>query len=176
MDEKQVKIQHYLQIYFKGEKQQSMIFMLGGILALTLGTLGMFYFETALWKGAATPFLVIGLVQLVVGSASYFRTNKQVSKLIEQLEDQTQIFFTEETARMEKVLKDFKTYKAVVLLFFLLGFLFLMLGAFGGWGQFTLGSGVALLWQCGSIYLMDTLAEYRADFYKLKLKKFDSKV
>ena len=175
MDENLKKIQHYLQSYFKGEKKQSLIFMLGGILALTLGSLGYFYFETAIWKGAASPFLIIGLIQFVLGAVIYFRTNKQVSKLIQQSEGQTRQFFTEEVARMEKVLKDFHKYKTVLMLFFCLGFLFLMLGAFAGWGKFTLGSGAALLWQSGSIYLMDSLAEYRAEFYTQKLRKFGAK-
>ena len=172
MDENLNKIQHYLQSYFKGEKKQSLIFMLGGILALTLGSLGYFYFETAIWKGAASPFLIIGLIQVVLGASIFFRTDKQVKKLLQQSKEQTKQFFKEETARMEKVLTDFRKYKTVTMLFFCLGFLFLMLGAFAGWGKFTLGSGAALVWQSGTIYLMDSLAEYRAEFYTQKLKKF----
>lgn len=166
------KIQYYLQSYFKGEKQQSLFFTLGGILAITLGALGYFYFQTAIWLGTAIPFISIGLIQLVVGASVYFRTNGQVKKLLLQSEQETPSFFKEEIARMEKVLTNFSKYKTVLILFFCLGFLFLMLGAFGGWGKFTSGSGAALLWQSGTIYLMDSLAEYRAEFYIQKLKKF----
>jgi len=148
--------------------------MSGGILALILGSLGFFYFETAIWRGAATPFLIIGLIQLSLGAFIFFRTDKQVSQLMLQSEEQTKVFFTEEIARMEQVLKDFQKYKTVLILFFCFGFLFLVLGAFGGWGKFTLGSGAALVWQSGSIYLMDSIAEYRADFYTQKLKKFSN--
>ncbi len=171
MDENLNKIQHYLQSYFKGEKKQSLIFMLGGILALMLGSLGYFYFETAVWKGAATPFLIIGLIQIAIGASVFFSTDKQVKKLMQQSKEQSPQFFKEETIRMEKVLKGFSKYKTILMLFFCLGFLFLMLGAFASWGKFTLGSGAALLWQSGTIYLMDSLAEYRAEFYSQKLKK-----
>ena len=175
MDENLKKIQHYLQSYFKGEKKQSLLFMLGGIFALALGSLGYFYFSTPIWKGAATPLLILGLIQLIVGAGVFFRTDKQVQQLMQQSGELPQQFFKEETARMEKVLKDFQKYKTVLMLFFCLGFLFLMLGAFAGFGKFTVGSGAALLWQSGTTYLMDSLAEYRADFYSQKLKKFGGK-
>ena len=65
--------------YFVAEKQESVIFIAVGLLALGI--------SVWLWvnghrlKSMAYPLVVIGLMQIVVGGTVYLRTDSQVSTL-----------------------------------------------------------------------------------------------
>ena len=69
-----------IQTYFQAEKSESLLFISIGILALIAG-IAFLIRGTSFLKGAAWPLMGVALIQVVVGSAVYFRTDKQVAEL-----------------------------------------------------------------------------------------------
>ncbi len=53
--------------YFIAEKHESLVFLVIGIIAILLATLFHFSIKTQVYKGAAFPLLVLGLIQAVAG-------------------------------------------------------------------------------------------------------------
>jgi hypothetical protein len=100
--------------YFVAEKQESVIFVVVGLLAIG--------FSLWLWmnghrlKYMAYPLVVIALMQIVVGGTVYLRTDSQVSTLSAQLQVNPAALKAEETARMETVMKNFSIYKSIEML------------------------------------------------------------
>ena len=64
--------------YFIAEKQESLLFLIIGILAILLAIVFWFFIKSSpsFFKGAAIPLLAIGLIQLVVDYTVYSRTDK----------------------------------------------------------------------------------------------------
>mgnify|MGYP000253118926 CR=1 FL=1 len=172
MDENKKTLQHYLSSYLNREKRSALQFALLGFLALGLGVFGFAYTNSLVWSGAVPPLIIIGLVQLFIGSFSYSKTTRQVKTLSVQLDEQPDVFFKNEIERMEKVESSFKKYQLIEIGFFCMGFFLMMLGAFGPGSKYMMGSGAALIGLIGLIYLMNLLNSYRASFYKSKLFKF----
>ena len=77
-----------------------------------------------------------------------------------------------EERRMEQVMLNFRKYQKVEMLLFLLGFAFVVGGAFGNMGDFTLGTGVGLTIQAAFTLVFDLFAAYRGGFYQHELKMF----
>ena len=65
--------------YFIAEKQESLLFLIVGIVAVLLAIAFWFFIKSnpSFFKGAAIPLLAIGLIQMVVGYTVYSRTDKQ---------------------------------------------------------------------------------------------------
>ena len=105
--------------YFVAEKQESVIFVVVGLLAIG--------FSLWLWmnghrlKSMAYPLVVIALMQIVVAGTVYLRTDSQVSTLSAQLQVNPAALKAEETARMETVMKNFSIYKSIEMLLLIMG-------------------------------------------------------
>jgi hypothetical protein len=65
--------------YFIAEKQESLLFLIVGIVAVLVAVVLWFFNKSnpSFCKGVAIPLLAIGLIQMVVGYAVYNRTDKQ---------------------------------------------------------------------------------------------------
>ena len=65
--------------YFIAEKQESLLFLIVGIVAVLLAVVFWFFIKSnpSFFKGAAIPLLAIGLIQVIVGYSVYSRTDKQ---------------------------------------------------------------------------------------------------
>ena len=110
---------NHMSDYFVAEKQESVIFIVVGLLAIG--------FSLWLWmnghrlKYMAYPLVVIALMQIVVGGTVYLRTDSQVSTLSAQLQVNPAALKAEETARMETVMKNFSIYKGIEILLLIIG-------------------------------------------------------
>ena len=100
-----------LSSYFAAEKQESVIFISVGILAIAVSI--WLWINGHRLKSMAYPLVIIGLMQMVVGSTIFFRTDSQVSALSTQLQQNPTAMRVEESARMETVMKNFSIYKAI---------------------------------------------------------------
>lgn len=158
--------------YFKEEKKGSLIYLGCALLAVITGMLGIFYFETALWKGLSIPLLAISLIQMIVGSSIYMQTNKQMSKALYSFKHNPRQFVNQELLRMEKIAVQFNIYRNVEMLVFLLGFFFTLMGSVGNWGHFITGTGVGLLIQTSIMFCLDLVSEFRSSLYTHQLRKY----
>ena len=146
--------------YFVAEKQESVIFVFVGLLAIG--------FSLWLWmnghrlKSMAYPLVVIALMQIVVGGTVYLRTDSQVSTLSAQLQVNPAALKAEETARMETVMKNFSIYKSIEMLLLIMG---VGMIAFFQRHDVAAGIGVGLVLQAAFTLTLDIFAETRGADY-----------
>ena len=146
--------------YFVAEKQESVIFVVVGLLAIG--------FSLWLWmnghrlKSMAYPLVVIALMQIVVGGTVYLRTDSQVSTLSAQFQVNPAALKAEETARMETVMKNFSIYKSIEMLLLIMG---VGMIAFFQRHDVAAGIGVGLVLQAAFTLTLDIFAETRGADY-----------
>jgi uncharacterized membrane protein HdeD (DUF308 family) len=152
--------------YFVAEKQESVIFIVVGLLAIV--------FSVWLWmnglrlKSMAYPLVVIAMMQIVVGSTIYLRTDSQVSTLSTQLQVNPAALKTDETARMETVMKNFSIYKAIEMLMLIMGVVMI---AFFQRHDVAAGIGVGLVLQAAFTLTLDIFAETRGADYLFMVQR-----
>ena len=152
--------------YFVAEKQESVIFVVVGLLAIG--------FSLWLWmnghrlKSMAYPLVVIALMQIVVGGTVYLRTDSQVSTLSAQLQVNPAALKAQETARMETVMKNFSIYKSIEMLLLIMG---VGMIAFFQRHDVAAGIGVGLVLQAAFTLTLDIFAETRGADYLLVVQR-----
>jgi hypothetical protein len=155
--------------YFVAEKQESVIFIVVGLLAIG--------FSLWLWmnghrlKSMAYPLVVIAMMQIVVGSTIYLRTDSQVSTLSTQLQVNPAALKADETARMETVMKNFSIYKAIEMLMLIMGVVMI---AFFQRHDVAAGIGVGLVLQAAFTLTLDIFAETRGADYLFVVQRIAS--
>ena len=152
----------FIKSYFTAEKSESLIFMAIGIIMISFSAYALFKWGDSFYRGFAIPTILIGIIQMVVGSTVYFRTNNQVTQL-ETLYQQDQASFAKaETPRMNTVMKNFLLYKKVEVAFVVIGLLLIFVAPAK---EFWLGVGVGMLLQGALMLAADIFAERRGKEY-----------
>lgn len=160
--------------YFTGEKQESLLFLIVGIVAILLAVAFWFFIKTnpSFFKGAAIPLLAIGLIQMVVGYSVYSRTDKQQKDIAYNMgmEPVSYIKHTE-LPRMETVMKNFIIYRWVEIAFIITGLVLIFLFRTNADRSFWYGFGITLAIQAAIMLGADYFAEQRGKGYVDELKK-----
>ncbi len=146
--------------YFAGEKRESLFFMAVGFVALTVSV---YLWRTGSpWRGMAWPLSAIALIQIVVGSTVYFRTDAQVLGLHGQLAADPAAYQAAELPRMEAVRRSFNLYKGIEIALLALGVAgyFLLRDR-----QTPFAISLGLMAQSALMLAFDLIAERRADVY-----------
>ncbi len=146
--------------YFVAEKQESVIFIVVGLLAIGLSV--WLWMNGHRLKSMAYPLVVIALMQMVVGGLVYLRTDSQLSTLSAQMQVNPAAFKAEESTRMQTVLKNFSIYKAVEMLLLIVG---VGMIAFLQRNDMAAGIGVGLVLQAAFTLTLDIFAEARGADY-----------
>ena len=146
--------------YFAAERQESLLFIAVGLLAIGLGA---WLWMNGHWlKSMVFPLVVIGLLQMVVGATVCLRTDAQLNALSAQLQTQPMVLKVEETERMQTVIKNFSIYKTVEMLLLVVG---VGVIAFLPRSDFAAGIGVGLVLQAAFTLSLDVFAEARGADY-----------
>lgn len=153
--------------YFTAEKNESLLFIFVGIAAIALS---LYLWMTGnQYKGMAYPLVAIALIQIVVGSTVYFRSDAQVRDLTVRMQSYPEDFRVEELARMKKVNESFKLYKAIETVLLAIGIFMSYYFA----ENITLYSiAIGLIAQSSLTLVADLFAEQRAMRYVVKLQEF----
>jgi drug/metabolite transporter (DMT)-like permease len=107
--------------YFTAEKQESLLFLVIGIAGFILALVFYFVSKTPLYKGAAWPLLLIGLLLGVVGYTVYKRSDADRIRNVYALDMNPAELKTKELPRMETVMKNFVVYRYVEIVLALIG-------------------------------------------------------
>ena len=166
--------------YFTAEKQESLLFIAVGLLAIIIAAIGLLKYKTNAWQGAALPLIGIGLLQLVVGYTIYKRSDDDLLRVVYAYEVHPNDIKTAELPRMNVVNKNFVIYRWVEVLLAITGLVFLFYNRDFVLQQnlkiahytFTLGWGLALLLQSIIMLSADYFAEKRAAIYHKQLQSF----
>ena len=151
--------------YFAAEKQESLLFIAVGLMAICVAVW--------LWTNGhrlrfmAVPLVTIALIQLVVGTTVYLRTDSQVQGLIAQSQSAPESFKQEEMSRMQTVMKNFNIYKTIEMVLLVLG---VCLIGFLQRFDVAAGIGAGLVLQAAFTLALDMFAEARGQDYMVALK------
>lgn len=152
--------------YFTAEKQESLLFIAVGLIAIGV----------AVWLWAnghrlrfmAVPLVVIALMQMVVGTTVYLRTETQLKGLITQSQSAPAQFKQDEVSRMQTVMKNFNIYKTIEMALLILG---VCLIGFLQRFDVAAGVGAGLVLQAAFTLALDMFAEARGQEYIVVLER-----
>ncbi len=151
-----------LHTYFKAEKSEALLFLLVGLVASGLSLWFFFVNKQRFYVGMAIPLALVGLIQIVVGSSVFFRTDAQIATLEKQHNVSPSDMAKIELPRMEVVMKNFTIYKWIEIAFVLGGLICLLVFH---QREFLLGLGIGLLLQGTLMLTLDIFAERRGQTY-----------
>lgn len=154
-------VQDVLQRYFTAEKREAALFLALGLAGIACST-WLFLRPTHGMRAALWPIGAVALIQIVVGSSVYFRTDRQIVTLSTQLHTAPDRFQRDETKRMERVMLAFRFYKALEVVLLLIGVALLALRRPPS-VAFAVGAGLVL--QASIMLALDLVAERRGEDY-----------
>lgn len=155
--------------YFQAEKTESLFFISIGFVGITAGI--SLWLSSSVYKNMLFPLIIIGSIQLIVGSSVYTRTDKQVETLIKMKEVNPIEFKNSEIERMKTVNKNFQYYKALEIFLIFLGI------ALSYFFQNRIGIysiAIGLILESSLMLVLDLFAEKRAIDYFDFLLSFSS--
>ena len=159
--------------YFNGEKAESYVFITIGVIALAMALYFAFVLKTSFWKGVAIPFLVVALLEFVVGYTIVTRSPKDIIRVENYINQQHQKVAKDEIPRMEKVMSNFVVYRYVEIALIILG-MALMYSSTND--TFWRGLGLGLFIKASIVLSLDFFAERRGHSYLDYLKDFVDKI
>ncbi len=162
--------------YFTAEKNESLLFIIVGIAAIILAIVFFFFIKTNWYKGAAIPFLIIGLMHLVVGYTVYKRSDADRMQNVYALDMNPASLKTKEIPRMQQVNKNFVIYRYTEIFLLLAGICLFFYFKNDVSKQFWVGFGMALAIEATVSLGADYFAEARARVYKKQLEQFTEKL
>ena len=155
---------NFIHAYFTEEKIESFFFIILGSIGIIVAFIFLFIIQYSFFNGFAIPLLLIGCVQVLVGTIVVYRVPKDISRVEQYFRSEPQKIKTEELPRMEKVQKNFEIYKWVEILLIITGFVLFFI-FYNSPQTFWKGVGLGLLIQAAVMLSLDLVAKKRADTY-----------
>jgi uncharacterized membrane protein YhhN len=157
----------FIDVYFGAEKFESLLFMLVGASAIAVALV--LLRRRSRLRGMAIPLIAVALIQLVVGTTVYLRSDAQIAQLRQQAQEMPAQFRHDETVRMKAVIANFEVYRNIGIGLLALGMALVVLGRNR---EFVLAFGLGLALQSGLMLALDQAAEARAQDYLLSVRAF----
>jgi len=153
-----------LNTYFHAEKTESLAFIGAGIAGIIIALIWWLLTPSLILHGGGWPLFCVGMIQLIVGSIVYLRTDRQVSALRALIEESPDAFRLEELDRMHRVSQNFIRIRWIeIALFITSGIMIMMFFPLKG---FWFGFALALAFESAISLTFDFFAEERADHYR----------
>jgi hypothetical protein len=163
--------------YFIAEKQESLLFLIVGVVAVLLAVVCWFFIKSnpSFFKGAAIPLLAIGLIQFIVGYTVYSRTDKQKADIAYNIGMEPANYVKQtELPRLKTIMRSFVIYRWVEIAFIITGLALIFVFRLNADKTFWYGFGVALVIQAVIMLGADYFAEKRGKIYTDQLEKIIS--
>lgn len=160
----------FVKTYFTEEKIESIFFIIVGVISIFLAFIFWFIIKYSLYNGFAYPLLIIGIIQLTVGTVIFVRSPKDIARVEQMIKDTPEKIKSEELPRMNNVMKSFETYQWIEIAFIIIG-LILYIYFYSSSQTFWKGLGFGLLIQGSLMLSLDLIAKDRAIKYVDQLTK-----
>ncbi|HEV3222985.1 MAG TPA: hypothetical protein VGZ90_08910 [Puia sp.] len=161
--------------YFIAEKQESLVFLVIGLAAIALALIFYFIVKTHIYRGAAIPLLVLGLVQSVAGYAVYVKSDDQRISQVYAYDMNPDQLKTVELTRMRKVQTNFLIYRSIEVGLIIAGLILIIFFRNQEGKTFWMGLGITLTLMAAELFFADFIAEKRASKYTSQLEEFNKK-
>jgi hypothetical protein len=157
---------NHVTAYFAAESAESLLFMFVGALALGVSAYFVVAKRGAFFKGMAVPLVLVGLIQIVVGTTVYLRCPHDIARVQAALKNDPAHIQSVEIPRMKAVVRNFDYYRWTEMGLLLVGVaLFALCAPLSAWR----GVGAGLTLQAGLMLALDYFAEQRAAVYLMSL-------
>jgi hypothetical protein len=156
--------------YFLAEKQESVVFLIIGIVAILTAIGFLAVVRTPFYKGLSIPLIAIGIIQCTVGYTVYARSDAQRKDIVYKMDMNPDALRNEEMPRMKTVMKNFAIYRWVEISLLAIGLLMIFLFRNQDNRHWLLGIGVGLAIQSALMLGADYFAEKRGHEYFTGLK------
>lgn len=158
--------------YFLAEKNFGLVFSIVGMVTIIIAVIFFLSLKTNLYKGAAIPLLLAGLLFGIAGFSVYKKSDKDRLKNVYALDMNPGELKNKELPRMEKVMKNFVALKYAESALFLLGLILFIYFRNDELQTFWKGFGISLALMALLAWGADHFAERRAALYYNGLKSF----
>ena len=162
--------------YFVAEKNESLLFLIIGLLSIFLSVIFFSYLKSAFFKGAAIPLLLAGLIQGIAGYTIYSRSDALRISMVYAYDMDPGKLKNEELPRMGKVNQAFVIYRWVEISMLLAGLVLIFIYWNKPGQRFLFGFGVTLALQASIMLASDYFAAGRAVIYTKQLQSFISRL
>lgn len=98
----------FIENYFTEEKIESIIFIIVGLLSIALSFVFLLIIKYVFYKGFAYPLLIIGIIQLIVGTIIYNRSPNDMARVSHIVTEFPHKVETEELPEWNELLKILK--------------------------------------------------------------------
>ncbi|MCL6260790.1 hypothetical protein M3O96_16935 [Aquiflexum sp. TKW24L] len=159
--------------YFNGEKAESYIFSLVGVIALAMALYFVFGLKTSFWKGVAIPFVVVAILEVIVGFTIVTRSENDMIRAEKFVQNEPEKIKTDEIPRMETVLRNFVIYRYVEIALIIFGIVLMYTTPIDTFWQ---GIGLGFFIKAGIVLGLDFFAERRGQFYLEYLNSLIDKI
>lgn len=158
--------------YFIAEKQESLVFIILGAIAIIAAVALYFLVRSSFFKGVAFPLIFIGIIELIVGFTVYNRSDEDRVRNVYAYDMNPSELKEKEIPRMETVNRNFVIYRWVELAFLVTGLILSLVFGQNPGRSFWFGFGIALSLQAGVLLVADYFAEKRALQYTRGIQSY----
>jgi hypothetical protein len=158
--------------YFMAEKQESLLFLFIGVTGILSAIVFFFLLKSSIYKGAAIPLFLIGLLLAVVGYTVYKRSDDDRKRNVYAYDLNPAELKEKEIPRMETVMKNFVIYRRAEIVLFLTGAAVYIYFIRDFSNDFWRGLGLGLAIMALLALTADFFAERRGHVYLNGLKEF----
>jgi len=151
-----------IQLYFKAERAESLVFIAIGIIAFAAGLYFLFSFKKPFYTGIAWPLIIIAVIQIFVGGAVFIRSPKDIARVEIMCSTNYHALATQEIPRMETVMKNFVVYRFIEIALAAVGIILILTPFLGNMSQ---GIGTGLFIQSLLMLAADYFAMKRGQQY-----------
>ncbi len=158
--------------YFLAEKQESLVLIVVGTIAILLAIAFFFFLKTGLYKGAAVPLLIIGLIQLAIGIRVHTNSDKNRIQNVYAYDMNPDQLKNQELPRMKQVKQLFVLFNWLDMISILVGMGLIFYFKNNPAQTFWYGVGISLTIQAILMLGADHFAEQRARAYAKGMEAF----
>jgi len=148
--------------YFSAEKSESLLFILVGLIAISVSAYFILQIKQPFYNGMSWPLIAIAFIQITVGTSVYFRSPKDIQRVTSIVQTQKEKISSEEIPRMQVVMNNFIIYRYVEIVLLISGLLLMFLF---DRSFFLKGIGIGLFIQSALMLSLDFFAEKRVQEY-----------
>lgn len=157
--------------YFTGEKSESYLFLVLGVVGFVLSIYLVLFKTSSFWKGMAIPFISVSILEIIVGATLIYRSPKDIIRVEQYIKyDQSKIK-TDEMPRMEKVMRNFVVFRYTEMALIVVGTIVYLASSKY---EFWKGAGLGILIQASVVLTLDYFAERRGAVYVEYLNSIDN--
>ena len=161
--------------YFNAEKQESLLFMLIGVAGIIAAFVFFFFLKTNFYKGAAIPFMLVGLLLAMVGYIVYKRSDADRQRNVYAYDMNPTELKDKELPRMKAVMKNFIIYRYTEIFLFQVGTALYIYFIHDFTKDFWRGFGLALAVMAILALTADFFAEKRGKVYMKGLEIYTNR-